>query len=264
MAVDDLIFLKLGGSLITDKTGVESLRGERLQRLAREIAAVRRPSLRLVIGHGSGSFGHAAAATYGTREGVRSAEQWLGFCRVSEAAARLNRIVCEALLDAGVPAVSLQPSASAQCRDGALQDLATTAVEAALDAGIVPLLYGDVAFDSERGGTIISTEQVLGFLTRRLQPRWLLLAGDTAGVYDGDGSVIAHITRRNFSQIKGALGGSAGTDVTGGMASKVEAMLRLAEDNQGLSVRIFSGTEPGNLRDVLLDPAGARGTLISA
>lgn len=266
MAVEDLIFLKLGGSLITDKTAVESLHGERLQRLAREIADVRRrrPDLRLVIGHGSGSFGHAAAATYGTRDGARSAEQWLGFCRVSEAAARLNRIVCEALLNAGVPAVSLQPSASARCRDGVLENLATKPVEAALDAGIVPLLYGDVAFDGVRGGTIISTEQVLGFLTQRLRPRWLLLAGDTAGVYDGDGSVIGQITRDNFSEIKGALGGSAGTDVTGGMANKVQAMLHLAEDSPGLSVRIFSGTEPGNLRDVLLDPDRAGGTLISA
>lgn len=266
MATSNLIFLKLGGSLITDKTAIESLRSERLGRLAQEIAMAcrRRPNMRLVVGHGSGSFGHVAAATYGTRDGVHSAEQWFGFCRVSEAAARLNRMVCTTLLEAGVPAVSLQPSASALCRDGELENLATRPVQAALDAGIVPLVYGDVAFDSRRGGTIISTEQVLGFLAGQLRPGWLLLAGDTNGVYDTDGSVIERITRQNMAQIRGALGGSAGTDVTGGMASKVQGMLRLAEKNQGLSIRIFSGIKAGNLQNVLLTPRVARGTLITA
>jgi isopentenyl phosphate kinase len=48
----------------------------------------------------------------------------------------------------------------------------------------VPLLYGDVAFDRVRGGTIVSTEQVLAFVARQLPPQWLLLAGDTEGVLD--------------------------------------------------------------------------------
>lgn len=266
MVPDRTVFLKLGGSLITDKTAVEAARDGRLKRLARELSVARRqrPEMRLVVGHGSGSFGHTAAASYGTRDGVHSIDQWLGFCRVSEAAARLNRIVCRALLNAGVPAVSLQPSASAVCRDGALLELATKPVRAALDAGIVPLLYGDVAFDRQRGGTIISTEQVLGFLAAHLKPAWLLLAGDTDGVYDLDGSIIEHISRQNFAQIKDALGGSAGTDVTGGMASKVESMLRLAEKHQDLSIRIFSGKGPGILQDMLLEPQQARGTLITA
>lgn len=266
MAGDELIFLKLGGSLITDKTAVESVRATRLERLAREISDVRRrrPEMRLVVGHGSGSFGHAAAATYGTRDGVHGAEQWMGFCQVSDAAARLNRIVCKALLDAGLPAVSLQPSASAICRDGAILELASDPVQVALDAGVVPLIYGDVAFDSQRGGTIISTEEVLAFLAKRLKPHLLLLAGDTDGVYDSNGSVIQHVSNANIAQLRDALGGSAGTDVTGGMASKVRGMLRLAESSQGLSIRIISGTRSGNLKKVLLEPDQAAGTLITA
>lgn len=266
MASNGLIFLKLGGSLLTDKTAVEALRSDVLARVAKEIAVVRRrrPDLALVIGHGSGSFGHTVAATYGTRQRVVSAEEWTGFCRVSAAAARLNRIVCEAFLNAGVATVSLQPSASARCRDGVLVEMATGPVQAALDAGIVPLLYGDVAFDRRRGGTIISTEQVLGFVAAQLKPAWLLLAGDTQGVYGADGDVIKHITKHNFAQIRDALGGSAGTDVTGGMEGKVRDMLQLAESDHELSIRIFSGSEPGNLRQLLLDPRHEVGTLITA
>ena len=62
-------FLKLGGSLITDKRQPETPRMDVIERLAQEIAAARaaNPSLQLVLGHGSGSFGHIYARQYGTR-----------------------------------------------------------------------------------------------------------------------------------------------------------------------------------------------------
>src|SRR5690554_6432545 len=128
--MSDLYFLKLGGSLLTDKKGVEALRPQVLVRLGQEIriAMRERPELRLVIGHGSGSFGHVGAARYGTREGVRDGAGWRGFAEVSAAAARLNRLVRETLLAAGVPVLSLQPSASAICQDGTLVELATEPV----------------------------------------------------------------------------------------------------------------------------------------
>ena len=95
-----------------------------------------------------------------------------------------------ALLAAGVGAVGLPPSASAVVVDGQIQQLAVAPVVAALDAGLLPVVFGDVAFDTVRGGTIISTEEVLGYLARALRPAWLLLAGETDGVYDAAGQVI--------------------------------------------------------------------------
>jgi isopentenyl phosphate kinase len=262
--MSELLFLKLGGSLLTDKTGVEAVRPDALARLAAEIAQAReaQPDLRLVLGHGSGSFGHVAGARHGTRRGVATAEQWLGFAEVSAAAARLNRLVCEALLSAGVPTVSLQPSASAVCEDGQIVSLALEPVAAALAAGVLPLVYGDVAFDRVRGGTIISTEEVMGYLAERLRPAWFLLAGETAGVLDQQGELVPLITRENFEAIQPALGGSRGTDVTGGMAAKVLAMLELAEAHEGLAIRIFSGLAEGALAQLLLRPDEGVGTVI--
>ena len=51
-----LTFLKLGGSLITDKTHPRTPRPESLARLASEIAAAlgEDPALALILGHGSG------------------------------------------------------------------------------------------------------------------------------------------------------------------------------------------------------------------
>ena len=258
------LFLKLGGSLITDKTAVEVVRETVLARVAMEIAQAQahKPDLQLVIGHGSGSFGHVAAAKYGTRQGVQGAEQWHGFAEVSDAAARLNRRVTAVLLKAGLPVISLQPSASALCEDGRITHIASGPIAQALKKGLMPIIYGDVAFDSIRGGTIISTEEVMMALATVLPPTWLLLAGETEGVYDEQKHIIPQISQSNFADIQAALGGSRGTDVTGGMATKVRSMLNLVTLHPHLSIRIFSGLEPDNLYRILQQPETAVGTLI--
>lgn len=259
------IFLKLGGSLITDKTRVEAERADVLARLAAEIHQARQtlPQLQLVLGHGSGSFGHVAGAKYGTRRGVYTPREWRGFAEVSAAALRLNRLVTEALLAAGVPAVSLQPGASVMCADGRITTIAASPIQAALAAGLLPVIHGDVAFDTVRGGTIVSTEEVMAALVEPVRPSWLLLAGETEGVLDLDGRVIPHITPETLAQIEPALGGSRGTDVTGGMASKVKGMLSLVEAYPALKIRVFSGLTPDLLPRLLASPETAVGTKIS-
>lgn len=264
MSSPELIFLKLGGSLITDKTQEETLRVEVLNRLASEIreAFSGAPDLQLVLGHGSGSFGHVAANKYGTRQGVRGKVQWRGFAEVSSAAARLNAQVRESLLLENVPAISLQPSASAECRNGQIVQMSTLPVQSAIDAGIVPIVYGDVAFDSALGGTIISTEEILSYLAEIFHPTWLLLAGETEGVLTDDGRLIPLISREIIEQVRNQLGGSRGTDVTGGMASKVYQMLDLVENVPNLSVLVFSGLKGGNVRERLLGNSDIPGTVI--
>lgn len=251
-----LVFLKLGGSLITDKRGVEQPRPGTIARLAQEIktALNQNPTLQLIIGHGSGSFGHVSAAKYGTRKGVSTAIQWQGFSEVSTAALRLNAIMREALHTAGVPVVSFQPAASAICENGQIVTMASEPIERALANGLVPLVHGDVAFDRVQGGTIVSTEEVLSFIAPTLKPSWLLLAGDTDGVYDQNKVTIPAITLENYKSIRSALGGASGTDVTGGMDSKVRAMLDLSGQHSGLNIRIFSGVVAGNVEEVLSRP----------
>lgn len=248
-----LIFLKLGGSLITDKQVAGHFRPEAMRQAAQEIAAALtdRPDLRVLIGHGSGSFGHVAAQKYGTVEGVHTAANWRGFAEVSTVARALNTLVLPELQAAGLPVLPLQPSASAQCRNGILESLAVTPIQTALDHALIPLIYGDVAIDSVRGGTIVSTEALFFYLARQLRPDRIILLGEVEGVYDVAGSVIPRITPDNYTAIAQALGGSRGTDVTGGMASKVRSMLNLVERIPGLECIICGGTAPGQIRAVL-------------
>jgi isopentenyl phosphate kinase len=259
-----LLLLKLGGSLITDKLKVAHARLAVLERLAGEIGRARAsmPQTSMVLGHGSGSFGHVVAARYGTSQGARTVEEWHGFAEVSAAASRLNRIVLDAFLSSGLPAISLQPSASAQCDDGKLVRLSLQPLHAALDAGLMPVVYGDVAFDRTRGATIISTEMIMSYLAAELRPDWILLAGEAPGVIDASGSVIPLITRQNIATVQPALSGSHGTDVTGGMLGKVLAMLELAAELPETKTLIFSGVRPGALENALIEPSSVGGTVI--
>ena len=255
-----MIFLKLGGSLITDKTQDNTPRMDVIRRLAAEIhSALSTQKSALLLGHGSGSFGHAATKRHGTRGGVGSPAQWRGFAEVSVIAARLNRILADALHDAGVPVMSFPPSAWLRCADGRIVESDTTNIQFALTRGIVPLVMGDVAFDSVRGGTIVSTEEVFAHLTAAFSVESVLLAGETAGVYerwkkredagvgDATSAVIRKITPFNWAQIQTGVSGSHGADVTGGMAGKVRDMLDLVQRHPTLTVRIFSGLDEGNV-----------------
>ncbi|MEZ4662090.1 MAG: hypothetical protein R2911_31450 [Caldilineaceae bacterium] len=68
-------------------------------------------TLKLVIGNGAdGSFGHLHAKRHGTRQGVRTPEEWMGFAATADAAARLTRMVAAALLAAGVPVWAFSPA----------------------------------------------------------------------------------------------------------------------------------------------------------
>lgn len=258
------VFLKLGGSLITDKSSPYTPRPEVIRRLAEEVrkALEARPDLELVIGHGSGSFGHTAAAPYGTRQGVRTPREWRGYAEVAAAAARLNRIVTDLFLGAGVPVLSLQPSASARCRDGELVHLETAPILTALAQGLVPLIYGDVALDEIRGGTIISTEDLFVYLTPILSPQRILLATRVAGVLDAEGRVIPTIAPANLPALRPSLRGARDVDVTGGMADKVERMAALVERHPGLTVQIFSGEVPGMVSSALMNAGTPSGTRI--
>ncbi len=264
--MQDLIFVKLGGSLITDKHRESTVRVGTLRLLAEELQAAlkAKPDLRLVLGHGSGSFGHWEASRYNTRNGVHTPAEWQGFAQVSAAASRLNRIVVDAFTRAGVPVLSLQPSASAAAVDGCIASLALEPIQRALEAGIIPLIFGDVTFDSVRGGTILSTEDLFFYLAPILHPGRILLLGNAPGVLDDQHAVIPLITPATYVQVEPFLRGSGGVDVTGGMADKVARMVALVEEIPGLEVCILTGRDPENLRRILLEPDAMIGTRIRA
>ena len=249
-----MICLKLGGSLITVKDQPGIARPDKLEQAAQEIAAFldANQGVHLIVGHGSGSFGHAAAAIHQTHLGAETSEQWRGAVDVWRAAAQLNHKLLEALAAAGVPALALPPSASGISIGGQLVELAVEPVERALAAGLVPVVQGDVIFDRRQGVAIVSTEQVLLQLAQHLIPQRILLAGTEAGVYADypqRRQLMTEVSSDDLQQAR--LTGSQATDVTGGMAAKVELAQEMARLPHRPVVRIFSGEPPSSIRQAL-------------
>jgi len=270
--LSELILLKLGGSVITDKARPFTARQDVIERLAGEIKnalTARGDDLQLIVGHGSGSFGHQVAAKYQTHKGAVSADSWLGFAEVAAAAAELNHIVLRALRAAGVPAISFQPSASTRTRGEQLMYFETFPLKEALNHGLVPVVYGDVSVDASQGMSIVSTETLFDNLARELTPNRIILAGQVEGVFDADpttnpqAELIEEIDRTNWDEIEALLGGSSATDVTGGMFTKVRDMYRLTLAMPPMQAMIISAETAGNVEEVLKGQLVDFGTLIN-
>jgi isopentenyl phosphate kinase len=252
-----LVFLTLGGSLITDKSQARTPRLEVIRRLAEEVRQARaeRADLALILGHGSGSFGHVEAKRYGTAHGVNTPDEWRGMAEVWRVADLLNRLVIDMFAEAGVPVMRFSPSAGGIAQSGRVVALPSEPIRMALEGGLVPVVHGDVMFDQGQGGMIASTEASFAYLGARLHPQHILLAGLERGVYADfprGRTVIPELTAETWGAMRARVGESADADVTGGMASKVQEMLDLVTGRPGMRALIYSGEVPGATRKALL------------
>ena len=252
--------VKLGGSVITDKAGgTLTVREDVVSRLAAELAACR-PE-RLVIVHGAGSFGHRIVNETRIHEGLSDAAGRRAMGETQRLQYELDSRIVRLLLDAGLPAMPMQPSAHAVLSAGELVHFDTTALGHLLDHGLVPVLYGVPAVDRERGCAILSGDVIAPYVAHALAFDWVVHVTDVDGVFDADprtnpdATLIQHVHRDNWAEIRTRLSGSAAVDVTGGMATKLGELLRWAE--QGLRSRIVGARIAGHLTAALLDePVG--------
>lgn len=219
----ETVILKLGGSVITDKSGECNIDHARLHEVADHITA--RDGMKLVLVHGAGSCGHPEARRYCINDGI-GVETVSGVYHTHAAVSRLNAAVVGALRDAGAEAIGIHPLNLAFAEDGRLVSMETRHISEMIRYGIIPVLHGDVVMDRQRGACIISGDQLVTWLAVALGSRRVGLATDVEGVLQ-NGGVVPVIDRGMVDTL--AIGGSDNTDVTGGMRGKIEELLKLAD-----------------------------------
>jgi len=215
------VVLKLGGSVVTEKDAPETVDDEALSAAADAVASADDD---LVVVHGGGSFGHHHAAEYGvsTTEGTHEVG---GVAAIHGAMKRLNDAVVTALSDRGVPAVPVHPLSAASRDDGGTLTLPTDQVETLLAEGFVPVLHGDLVAHRGEGVTVCSGDELVVELAPAVGADRVGVCSTVPGVFDSEGAVIDRID--SFEAVAAALGESESTDVSGGMAGKVRALLEL-------------------------------------
>ncbi|MER3601661.1 MAG: hypothetical protein C4339_02975 [Nitrososphaerota archaeon] len=261
-----LLFIKLGGSVITDKTTPLRARPQVLRRLGLEIAeALRRGGARLLLGNGGGSFAHYFARPLLSPKPPEGPELHRAAMRVHSAAAQLNGLVVEALLGAGVPAVGFSPLSSALAHAGRILLWELQPMRRALEQGLVPVIHGDVLLDLERGYSIFSTERLFHHLALQLRPERVIVGTDVDGVYAQDPKRSRHAQRleRVTQDLLKAVPElpTRAIDVTGGMREKLNTLLQLSRD-LGIECEVINARRPGLLRRAILGERGL-GTVVA-
>lgn len=214
------IVLKVGGSLITDKTGAEVVDHDQLSRVC-TILSEHAPANCILV-HGGGSFGHHAAnahnvsTTTGTRDPAAIRD-------VMHAMDRLRGTVVDELQEAGVPAVPVPTRALATKDQDGDVTLAPHVVAQALAEDFIPVLHGDIVIHTQHGATILSGDTLAIALARALDCERIGLCAAVPGVLDAQGEVVPAIT--SFADVAPLFSETRGTDVSGGMAAKVQALL---------------------------------------
>ncbi len=237
------VVLKLGGSVITSKDEPETVDEAALAAAA---DAVAQSDDDLVVVHGGGSFGHHHAAEYGvsTTEGTHDAA---GVAAIHGAMKRLNDAVVTALTDRDVPAVPVHPFSAASRDADRVLDLPTEQVRTLLAEGFVPVLHGDLVAHRGEGATVCSGDELVVELAPAVGADRVGVCSTVPGVLDDDGAVIDRI--ESFDEVASALGGSDATDVSGGMAGKVRALLGLASPAHVFGPEalgaFLAGSDPG-------------------
>jgi isopentenyl phosphate kinase len=237
--------LKLGGSVLTVKDEPMTADQESIRRLAEEIKAAWPTPLILV--HGGGSFGHPVAEKYGIADGFISERQLPGYAKTHQAMVALNSIIMDALLDVGLPAISVTPSSFIMTQEGRMTSMNLEIIGRLVVRGMLPVLYGDAVLDKKKGFSILSGDQLSVRVAVEMGASRLVFGADVDGVYTSnpklvaDAELIEHLSLENLeSYVK--IGKALTTDVTGGMLGKVEETRDAVE--AGIEVLICNATKP--------------------
>jgi isopentenyl phosphate kinase len=265
---NELTVIKLGGSVITKKLdGKAEINEENLFRLTKEIAgALDKKSMQLIIVHGAGPFGHMYAKKYKLHLGMSNGLQIKGIGITHRMMEWLNHEVVKALQEEGVSAMPFQPSAGSVLCNRKLVQFPLNIAKRFTDMGLVIVSHGDVLLDNKTGIGILSGDHLAPYLAQNLNADRIIFGADVDGVFTkdprlhDDAELVKLITPNNITEVVQELGGSQGTDVTGGMAKKVSELLELAKE--GTTSEIINATKPEYMKRALLGETNL-GTIIT-
>ncbi len=243
-----MILVKLGGSVITDKSQYQMLHHDVLVRLCEEIYDSGED---VIIVHGAGSFGHIMAHDHRIAEGYKYESQIKALVTVSRDVRQLNLEVLDAMISAGISPVSLPPSACVVMRDREIVEIDFDRIRSYLKLGISPVMFGDVALDESQGFSICSGDQIMEALARELLPKRVIFVSDIDGIMDRDPSdpgaaLIGCVRPSDLEHMKFH---AHVKDVTGGIKKKLAAMIGMIGPDR--TCMIINGNVPGRLKAAL-------------
>ena len=201
------VIVKLGGAAITVKDGepdtpdLDALKiccGTIADAVNTHGWSDTRQYLKVIVVHGAGSFGHPQAKEYGVANGGDvggNARLKEGIEKTKTSVRKLCKLVCDELSEENVitgpigsdRVAPISPygkfftvgkKLNRNLSRGGLDE-----VRAAVMAGKVPVLHGDVVRDSEQGCAILSGDTLVECLTEEFKPKRVVFISDVEGIF---------------------------------------------------------------------------------
>ncbi|OGS55316.1 MAG: hypothetical protein A3K60_00500 [Euryarchaeota archaeon RBG_19FT_COMBO_56_21] len=245
-----MILVKLGGSVITDKSRLKTFRKASCDRLCTELGQARKA---LAVVHGAGSFGHIEAKKHALHKGYRSDSQIQAVASVQRDVRELNLKVLGSLLDSGIRAVSVPPASAGSFSGGKLRSFSKAPFEMQLDLGLTPVSFGDVVPDRTMRFSICSGDLMMEALAKAFKPKLVVFCADVDGVFDRDpkrnprAELITEFDESSLRSMRRTEARHA--DVTGSIYGKLERMLVISQHCE--KCMIVNGNVPGRLRNAI-------------
>jgi isopentenyl phosphate kinase len=243
--VKKAVFIKIGGSLITDKKGgALTVKEKIISDIGVDLADIIEER-RVILANGAGSFGHPVVKRYGIDKNGMNAG---GISKVCSSVDHLNRIIVRSLVEMGIPAVSFPPRSFVYRDSGGNFVLFKEPIANMLKIGVVPVAYGDLIFDERKGSSVISGDDIPLLISDLIDTAVFLI--DMPGIINERGEVVRRMDERYIDVLKE----DYEVDVTGGIISKVKKGFLLRKI--GIRVIISGFSKKGDIKSALKGELG--------
>ncbi len=250
-----MILIKLGGSVITDKSKPLCASRQSILKMARSITKITEP---VIIVHGGGSFGHYWSVKYDMHTKAHNYDT-KGVAIVKESMIQLNTIILEQLLKGGMRPYTVAP-AGFMSGNKPIPSKILEMNNIATLSDMTPITYGDAMWygnnnnnkkeDNSYKTYILSGDKIMTHLAHILKPRLCIFVLSEDGLYIDLESkkLIKHIpatknvTKSHTKNMKTNV-----MDVTGGMTRKVNEAKSITK--YGTSVAFVNGNYPKRIQD---------------
>ena len=176
---------------ITKKDKLETLDKGTIRKVVAHVSKIiSAGSIKLVIVHGAGSFGHFQAAQYGVNGGSLHPEKedreatLKGFALTRASVTKLNHHLVSELLKAEIPAVGISPfPVWLNDIDGTMEKTREE-LRRILKMGMLPVIHGDAMFLPSGESYILSGDTIVKKISLECRPKFVLFLSDVDGIFD--------------------------------------------------------------------------------
>ncbi len=254
-----MILIKLGGSVITDKSVPLSFSKDVVYKMGEAIYGLSE-SEPVILVHGGGSFGHYYSVQYDMHTKPRR-YSLDGFAIVRNSMVKLNSLILDVLAQCGLRTYCCPPSVLVYSNDAPYHDGSITnkynaipervqELQTIAKSGMCPVLYGDAMWHKDKMSYILSGDVIMSMLSEMLHPRLAVFTMDVDGLYTSMESkkIIPKVDAQRLAEFN-ITDDTQKNDVTGGMVRKVRAATEISSN--GADVFFVNGKKPDRLTNIL-------------